>query len=204
MFKMFTEPKRGNGLNESKLCYATKRLWAIVRYYDFYHKITFKQFIKDIQHFIEIYEFPWELEDYPKYATAKDWYHKYDFDSCVKCYEDYQLGHSHKEAQLLYDKRYFTDTSTDYQRLDETAKNIDNLREQGNPNVYALAKEEETYDRIFNRIQERLGRKKETYKVETENTNLNINTETITTEQVLKDNEDTITRFINRRLKETN
>lgn len=164
---MFTEPKRGNGLNESKICYSTKKLWAITHYNDFYHKITFKHFINNIKHFIEIYQFDWDKSlGYPNYSTACRWYKKYDFKACEECYENYQLGHNQKEAQKLYDKRYFNDTSTDYQRLDETAKNIDELRSQSHPNVYAIAKEEETYDRIAGRIQDRLGRKSERYEVD--------------------------------------
>ena len=177
---MFTEPKRTDGLKEPKMSYDTKRLWAIVSFYDFYDEITFKKFIQEIEHFIKIYDFPWEYDTYPNYGTASNWSYKYDYQECVECYEDYQLNNSHKKAQKLYDKRYFNDTTIDYQRLDETAKNIDTLRSQSSPNVYALAKEEETYDRIFNRIQERLGRRKETYKVEAEvestgETQLNIN-----------------------------
>jgi len=90
---MFTEPKRGGGLNESPTCYATKKLWAIVCFYEIYEDITFKYFIEHIEHFIKKYQFAWpEGKDYPKYSTACKWPSKYDYDECVRCYENKQLN----------------------------------------------------------------------------------------------------------------
>ena len=77
---MFTEPKRGDGLNESKVCYATKQLWAITTFHDTYNEITFKYFIEHITEFIDKYGFDWPKgKKYPEYSTAKDWPKKYDY-----------------------------------------------------------------------------------------------------------------------------
>lgn len=200
---MFTEPKRDNGLKEPKMSYDTKKLWAIVKFNDFYEEITFKHFIKNIEHFIKIYEFEWEHDKYPNLGTAQNWYPKYDYNECVECYENYQLENSPRKAEKLWTKRVLNDTISDYKSVDDCNKNIKKLRQEPKPNVYAIAKEEETRDRIYNRIQGRLGKKKETREhtgnlgIQSENLNLNIQP----SEEVLEENEDTFERFIERRLK---
>jgi hypothetical protein len=164
---MFTEPKRGDGLNESKVCYATKQLWAITTFHDTYNEITFKHFIEHIGEFIEKYGFDWPKgKKYPEYGTAKDWPQKYDYQECVECYENHKLGNSKKEADLIFDKKYLSDTITDFKRIDRLNKRHETLEEiedqTGEDQTYRKAKIEEEINSIWNRICVRLGKDKET------------------------------------------
>lgn len=174
---MFTEPKRGNGYNESELSYATKRLWAIVNYYELYEKITFEYFIKNIQEFIEKYEFDWPepkpgKDKYPKYDTAKEWPSKYDYDSCVQCFENYQLNYDKEKADKIHEKRYFKDTLSDFKNYDAYEEQIQKELSKDNPNPSEIEKWEHLKEKSMNRNDRRSGR--DVKKIEA-NINSNIN-----------------------------
>jgi hypothetical protein len=163
---MFTEPKRGDGLNESKVCYATKQLWAITTFHDTYNEITFKYFIEHITEFIDKYGFDWPKgKKYPEYSTAKDWPQKYDYQECVQCYENHKLGNSKKEAGLIYDKKYLSDTITDFKKIDRLNERHLQLEMEESTsdvdNTYRKAKLEEEINSIWHRIRERLNLDKE-------------------------------------------
>lgn len=160
---MFTEPKRGNGLRESELCYATKRLWAIVCYYEIYEKITFEYFINNIEHFINKYEFDWPKpkpgkDEYPNYATAKEWPSKYDYKSCVQCFENYQLNYDKEKADSIYDKKYSQDTISDFQNYDSYDKEIKKELSKESPDFKKISLLEDLKDRAWNRSNKRSGR----------------------------------------------
>lgn len=160
---MFTEPKRGNGYNESELCYATKRLWAIVNYYELYETITYEYFINHIEKFIKKYEFDWPeprpgKDKYPNYATAKAWPSKYDFQECVQCYENYQLKFDSKKANAIHDKKYSQDTISDFKNYDSYNEAIQNELDQENPDYKKIELLENLKDRVWTRNLKRSGR----------------------------------------------
>ena len=160
---MFTEPKRGNGYNESELSYATKRLWAIVNYYEIYKKITFQYFINHIEFFIKKYEFDWPepkpgKDKYPKYDTAKEWPSKYDYASCVQCFENYQLNFDKNKADSIYDKKSPQDTLSDFKNYDSYDSQIQKELKKENPNPSEIEKWEHLKDKSFNRSNRRSGR----------------------------------------------
>ncbi len=162
---MFTEPKRGGGLNESPTCYATKKLWAIVCFYEIYEDITFKYFIEHIEHFIKKYQFAWpEGKDYPKYSTACKWPSKYDYDECVRCYENRQLNFNTEKAEKIHDKKYFQDTLSDFKNYDAYDELIQQELQEPTPNVYRLERLENLKDKAWARNLKRSG--KDVQKVE--------------------------------------
>ena len=198
---MFTEPKRGNGYRESELCYATKKLGAIVNYYEIYEKITFEYFINHIEKFIKKYEFDWPepkpgKDKYPKYATAKEWPSKYDYASCVQCFENYQLNFDKNKADSIYDKKSPQDTISDFKNYDAYEEQIQKELSKDNPDPTVIDKWENLKDRCLNRNAKRTGRDVQKFegKIKSENLNMNIPT----TEEALKENEDTISNFLNR------
>ena len=163
---MFTEPKRGNGYNESAICYATKQLWAITSFYDTYNEITYKYFIEHIEEFIEKHGFDWPKgKKYPEYSTAKDWPKKYDYEECRQHYQNKKLGTSKKDADTIYDKKYLSDTITDFKKIDRLNKRHEELEEiertTGEDQTYRKAKNEEEINSIWHRIRERLEKDKE-------------------------------------------
>ena len=162
---MFTKPKRGGGLNESKVCYATKQLWAITTFYDTYNEITYKYFIEHITEFIEKYEFDWpEGKKLPEYSTAKEWPSKYDYQECVDCYKNHKLGTLKADADLIYDKKYLQDTITDFKKIDRLNKRheeLELLEDDDVDHTYRKAKIEEEINSIWHRIRERLDKDKE-------------------------------------------
>ena len=160
---MFTEPKRGNGLNESELSYATKRLWAIVCYYEIYKPPTFENFIKNIQKYITKYEFDWPKpkpgkDKYPKYDTAKEWPSKYDYKSCVQCFENYQLNIDKKEVDLIHDKKYPQDTKSDFKNYDAYDEEIRKELAKDEPDFKKIELLENLKDKVWNRNNKRSGR----------------------------------------------
>jgi len=200
---MFTEPKRGNGLNESPTCYATKQLWAIVCYYEIYEDINFKYFIEHIEHFIEKYHFDWpKNKPYPKYNNARKWPKKYDYQECVQCYENKKLNFNSEKANAIHDKKYFTDTVSDFKHYDRYDKLIDEELSKEEPDVNRLERLENLKDKAYARSTKRSGRDVQKFEgnikgnVKTENINLTMKT----TAEVLDENADTIERFIERRM----
>jgi len=156
---MFTEPKRTNGLKESPICYATKKLWAIVCYYEIYEDVTFKYFIEHIEHFIEKYHFDWpEGKKYPKYNNARKWPKKYDYQECVQCYENKRLEYDKEKADKIYDKKYLKDTLSDFKNYDAYERQIQKELAKDNPNPSEIEKWEHLKEKSMNRNDRRSGR----------------------------------------------
>jgi len=200
---MFTEPKRGNGLNESPVCYATKKLWAIVCYYEIYEDITYKYFINNIEYFIKKYKFQWpEGKPYPKYTTACLWPSKYDYQECVQCYENKKLKYDKEKAELIHDKKYPQDTVSDFKNYDLYNREIEAELAKEDPDFKKIELLENLKDKVWNRNNKRSGRDVQKFEgnikgnVKTENINLTMKT----TAEVLDENADTIERFIERRM----
>ena len=176
---MFTQPKRGNGLNESPICYATKQLWAIVCYYEIYKEITFKYFIENIDYFIKKYQFEWPKgKDYPKYSTACKWPSKYDYDECVRCYENKKLNYNTEKAESIHDKKYFKDTLSDFENYDSYDDLIKKELSEPCPDIYKIERLEKLKDIAWNRNQKRSGR--DVQKIESQiNADVHSNNETL-------------------------
>ena len=156
---MFTEPKRGNGYNESPVCYATKQLWAIVCYYELYEDITFKYFIENIEYFIEKYKFDWPKgKPYPKYTTACLWPSKYDYQECVQCYENKKLKYDKEKADKIHEKKYLKDTISDFKNYDAYEEQIQKELAKDNPNPSEIEKWEHLKEKSMNRNDRRSGR----------------------------------------------
>jgi len=156
---MFTEPKRGNGLNESPVCYATKQLWAIVCFYEIYEDVTFKYFIEHIDHFVEKYHFAWpDGKPYPKYNNARKWPRKYDYDECVQCYENKRLNFDSKKAEAIHDKKYSQDTISDFKNYDAYDELIAKELAKEHPDTKEIERLESLKDKVWNRNLKRSGR----------------------------------------------
>lgn len=156
---MFTEPKRGNGYNESPTCYATKQLWAIVCFYEIYEDITFKYFIEHIEEFIKKYHFDWPKgKKYPNYNNARKWPKKYDYAECVQCYENKKLNYNTEKADSIHDKKYLTDTVSDFKHYDKYDKLIDEELAKENPDFKKIEQLENLKERVWNRNIKRSGR----------------------------------------------
>lgn len=156
---MFTAPIKEDGLRESAQCYATKQLWSIVCYYEFYEEITFKYFIINIEYFIKKYEFPWpENKSYPKYDTAKDWPKKYRYDECVQHYENKKLGYDSEKAEAIFDKKYFNDTVSDFKNYDAYQKLIEKELTKSNPDLVKISRLEGLKSTAYGRNERRSGR----------------------------------------------
>ena len=170
---MFTKPKRGKGFNESPVCYATKQLWAIVCFYEIYEDITFKYFIEHIEDFIKKYKFDWPKgKPYPNYKTACLWPSKYDYKECVQCYENYKLNYNTEKADSIHDKKYLTDTVSDFKHYDKYDKLIDEELNNSEPDFKKIEQLENLKERVWNRNIKRSGR--DVKKIEG-NINSNIN-----------------------------
>lgn len=174
---MFTDPKRGNGLNESPICYATKKLWAIVCYYEIYKEITFKYFIENIEYFIKKYQFDWPTgKPYPKYSTACKWPSKYDYDECVQCFENKQLKFNTEKAANIHDKKHLPDTIDDYQNYDAYNREIRKELEKDNPDPNEIEKWEKLKELSWNRNRKRSGKDVQKVDVNADVHNTNENT----------------------------
>ena len=162
---MFSERKNGNGLKESITCYATKRLWAIVKFYEIYEEINFKYFIENIEHFIKKYHFDWpEGKPYPKYSTAQAWPSKYDYDECVRCYEHKQLQINTQKVESIHDKKYYKDTLDDFKNYDAYNDLIYQELQKEDPDVNLIEKLEKLKGLSWERNRKRAG--KDVQKVE--------------------------------------
>ena len=171
---MFTKPKRGKGLNESPVCYATKQLWAIVCFYEIYEDITFKYFIEHIEHFIKKYKFDWPKgKPYPKYATACLWPSKYDYKECVQCYENYKLNYNTEKADSIHDKKHLTDTVSDFKHYDKYDKLIDEELSKSDPDFKKIEQLENLKEKVWNRNNKRCGRDVQKFEGNIKSENLN-------------------------------
>lgn len=162
---MFPKPLRDNGKKETSIAYDAKRLWAITKFNDTYNEITFDYFLHHFEEMIKKASFEWKHNTYPNPNTAKDWPGKYDWKGCCKHYEDYKLGKSKNDADLIYNKKYLSDTIDDFKLIDTLKDRIRTLQTEeqltGQDNTYRIAKLEEMIDSIWHRIRERLGKDKE-------------------------------------------
>lgn len=157
---MFPKPLRDDGLKEPPMAYDAKRLWAITKYNDTYNEITFDYFLHNFKEMIESASFDWKHDTYPNPKTAARWPGKYDWKGCCTHYENYKLGNSKKEANLIYDKKYLQDTITDFKKIDRLNQRHEALEEMekyGEDQTYRKAKIEEEIDSIWSRIRTRLG-----------------------------------------------
>ena len=157
---MFPKPLRDDGLKEPPMAYDAKRLWAITKYNDTYNEITFDYFLHHFEEMIESASFEWKHNTYPNPKTAARWPGKYDWKGCCKHYEDYKLGKSRADADLIYDKKYLSDTIDDFKLIDSIKERIRLLQQEekltGTDNTYRIAKLEEMINSIWHRIRERL------------------------------------------------
>ena len=155
---MFTAPIREEGLRESEQCYATKQLWSIVCYYEFYEQITFKYFINNIEKFIKKYEFPWPDKPYPKYGTAKEWPRKYRFDECVQHYENKKLNYDSDKAEAIFDRKFFGDTVSDFKNYDAYQKLIEKELRNPDPDLIKIGRLESLKNAAYGRNERRSGK----------------------------------------------
>lgn len=158
---MFPKPLRDDGLKEPPMAYDTKRLWAIIKYNDTYNEITFDYFLNNFEEMIKSASFDWKHESYPNPKTAARWPGKYDWKGCCEYYENYKLGNSKQEADLIYNKKYLQDTITDFKKIDrlnERHQELELLEKHGEDQTYRKAKIEEEINSIWERIRKRLGK----------------------------------------------
>lgn len=162
---MFPKPLRDDGLKEPPMAYDAKRLWAIIKYNDTYNEITFDYFLNHFEEMIKSASFDWKHDSYPNPKTAARWPGKYDWKGCCTHYENHKLGKSKSDADLIYDKKYLSDTIDDFKLIDSIKERITLLQQDekltGTDNTYRIAKLEEMINSIWHRIRERLDKDKE-------------------------------------------
>ncbi len=75
------------------------------------------------------------------------------------------MGKSKSDADLIYDKKYLSDTIDDFKLIDSIKERITLLQQDekltGTDNTYRIAKLEEMINSIWHRIRERLDKDKE-------------------------------------------
>lgn len=199
---------KNNKPSETDYAYDAKVVYCKAKLKDKYNQMDIKKFADDFEIILRDIDFEWRYKRkdgslrIPSYKQiVNNWFKQHNWKQCSANYIHPKLKIQKEEAELIYDKSYLPDTISDYQELDEYRELLKKELGKDEPDTKELERITNLIDKTLNRIEKRLNKNVQKFEGNIKSENLNI--EVPSTEEVLKEHEDSISRFISRRLKKT-
>lgn len=147
---------------ENELSKALKGLYCIHKYNNPFKKINYKEFVKKVKHYDNIYDYGWNVtyengrKHYPKYGkpdNARNWKKYYDYDGAYLVFADY-MNNISSENMLRGEKKYrYDDLPKLIKSRTDVADELNNLQVGSVEYERAVR----TYNQITDSINELLG-----------------------------------------------
>ena len=197
-----------NKPSETDYAYDAKVVYCKAKLKDKYNQMDIKHFADNFEKILRDIDFEWchKCKDgtlrIPSYKQiVNNWFKQHEWEQCSKNYIHPKLKIQKEEAELIYDKSYLPDTISDYQELDDYRELLKKELKKEEPDTKELERLANLIDKTLVRIEKRLNKNVQKFEGNIKSENLNV--EVKSTEEVLKEHEDSISRFISRRLKKT-
>lgn len=198
------------GKQEPELSKLTKQLYVREQHKNPFKKINYRDFLKNIKEICKIHHFDWTCKydngrrKYPSInGNAIHWCKNYDYPGAYRIYADLISDENYDE--LLRLNRILQDGEV--RGLLEEKQNIrnqiHNLDHDDSNYSFELKRLLESYKLCVSLIDSELGLDVKRLEVNGNIKSENLNVEVKSTDEVLKEHEDSISRFISRRLKKT-
>ena len=221
----YKKPLCEKGVRERPYAHFIKLCWFEVHFQDIQNKISFRKFCKNFKQIMENttiiedieaeYDLEWSYynEDgslkEPNYEDIKcnKWRKKYKYSELYGIYKSDKLQSVEMTEREKYIRNLPKLNNHDYDLLDTCYEKEEEYQEKekttGKDMTYYRNKNNDTISNTDERLRKRNGFDKTKVELDGNIKSENLNVEVKSTEEVLKEHEDSISRFISRRLKKT-